>query len=32
VLYYGSRVEVLEPPGLQERVVEVHRKAARMYE
>lgn len=31
VLYYGSRVEVLEPPGLRERVVEEHRRAAEMY-
>jgi predicted DNA-binding transcriptional regulator YafY len=27
LLYYGSRVEVLEPPSLRERVVEEHRRA-----
>jgi len=32
VLYYGSRVEVLEPEKLRERVVEEHRKAAEVYE
>ena len=31
LLYYGSRVEVLEPPGLRERVAEEHRGAAEMY-
>jgi len=31
LLYYGSRVEVLEPPGLRERVVEEHRRAAEVY-
>jgi predicted DNA-binding transcriptional regulator YafY len=31
LLYYGSRVEVLEPPGLRERVVEEHRRAAEMH-
>jgi predicted DNA-binding transcriptional regulator YafY len=32
VLYYGERVEVLEPPGLRERVVEEHQKASAIYE
>ncbi|GAB4559006.1 MAG: WYL domain-containing protein [Anaerolineae bacterium] len=32
LLYYGRRVEVLEPPELRERVVEEHRRAAEMYE
>jgi predicted DNA-binding transcriptional regulator YafY len=32
LLYYGRRVEVLEPPGLRERVVEEHRRAAEVYE
>jgi predicted DNA-binding transcriptional regulator YafY len=32
LLYYGSRVEVLEPPGLRERVAEEHREAAEVYE
>lgn len=31
VLYYGERVEVLEPPGLRERVVEEHRRAMEVY-
>ncbi|MDY7078241.1 MAG: WYL domain-containing protein [Chloroflexota bacterium] len=31
VLYYGSRVEVLEPPELRERVAEEHRRAAEVY-
>jgi predicted DNA-binding transcriptional regulator YafY len=31
LLYYGSRVEVLEPPGLRERVAEEHRRAAEVY-
>ncbi len=32
LLYYGSRVEVLEPPELRERVAEEHGRAVRMYE
>jgi len=32
VLYYGSRVEVLEPVSLRERVAEEHRRAAEVYE
>jgi len=32
LLYYGSRVEVLEPPGLREQVAEEHRRAAAVYE
>lgn len=31
VLYYGSRVEVLEPEELRERVVEEHRRAVETY-
>lgn len=31
LLYYGSRVEVLEPASLRERVAEEHRRAAEMY-
>ncbi|MCA9906803.1 MAG: WYL domain-containing protein, partial [Anaerolineae bacterium] len=31
LLYYGSRVQVLEPAWLQERVVAEHRKAVGMY-
>jgi len=31
VLYYGSRVEVLEPAGLRERVAGEHRKAVGVY-
>lgn len=31
VLYYGSRVEVLEPAGLRERVAEEHRRAMGVY-
>ena len=30
-LYYGGRVEVLEPPELRERVAEEHRRAAEVY-
>jgi predicted DNA-binding transcriptional regulator YafY len=32
LLYYGRRVEVLEPPGLRERVAGEHRRAAEVYE
>jgi len=32
LLYYGRRVEVLEPPELRERVVEEHRRAVEVYE
>jgi len=32
LLYYGRRVEVLEPPALRERVVKEHRRAVEMYE
>ena len=32
LLYYGSRVEVLEPQELRERVAEEHRKAAQAYD
>ncbi len=32
LLYYGSRVEVLEPVWLRERVVEEHRRAVAVYE
>ena len=31
LLYYGIRVEVLEPPSLRERVAEEHRRAAGVY-
>lgn len=31
VLYYGSRVEVLEPEDLRERMVEEHRRAVEIY-
>ncbi len=31
VLYYGGRVEVLEPPELRERVAEEHRRAVEVY-
>jgi predicted DNA-binding transcriptional regulator YafY len=31
-LYYGCRVEVLEPESLRERVAEEHREAAEVYE
>jgi predicted DNA-binding transcriptional regulator YafY len=31
VLYYGSRVEVLAPEGLRERVVEEHRRVVEVY-
>lgn len=32
LLYYGSRVQVLEPAWLRERVAEEHRRAAEVYE
>ncbi len=32
VLYYGSRVEVVKPPGLREQVAQEHGRAAEMYE
>jgi len=31
LLHYGSRVKVLEPPSLRERVAEEHRWAAEVY-
>jgi len=32
LLYYGSRVEVLEPPDLRERVMEEHKRAVGVYQ